>query len=252
MRKACGLTAFVILAVMLTLGLSGCIEREGGEPPSWLSSSAEETQEPAEEPETPAPEGAHGHGTEVFMMGRSVMGGWFEHWGYDWEDPVLRDGYALYYREIMGPPDIGDDAASAVAELPPDTIVFFKLCFVDFWASSPGDVNANVEENMGYVRQVQAACEEQGLTLVVGNALPQVVGDTSPLLVRTHRAYNDALDQFASEHADVVVFDLYGLLAGQDGSLPKGLAVSPDDSHLNNVAYNVLDEAFFPLLDSVR
>ncbi len=60
------------------------------------------------------PHGSH-HGTEVLMMGRSVMGGWFEHWGYDWNEPVTRDGYLLYYREVATPPDIGTDAASAIA-----------------------------------------------------------------------------------------------------------------------------------------
>ena len=32
---------------------------------------------------------------QVLMMGRSVMGGWFESWGWDWESPVNKDGFEL-------------------------------------------------------------------------------------------------------------------------------------------------------------
>lgn len=240
--------ARVIVALAVAVGLvaatGGCVSGEGNPPPEWLPGGPAQQQAP--DPDAPpTPEGAHGHGTEVFMMGRSVMSGWFESWGYDHTSPVLRDGFALYYHEVPGPPDIGTEAAAAVADLPPGTIVFFKLCFVDF---SPG----NAEENLGYVRQVLDACEARGLTLVVGNALPQVRGASTPELADTHLAYNAGLEQMAAGSDTMAVFDLYSLLAGQDGTLPVGLAVSPDDSHLNHVAYSVLDEAFFEFLAGLQ
>lgn len=242
-----------LLLAGVALSTAGCRSGEGVAPPDWLPVSAEATGTDAEEPDAPpAPEGSHGHGSEVLMMGRSVMAGWFDHWRYDYNSPVLRDGYALYYREVAGPPQIGTDAAAALAEVPEGTIVFFKLCFVDFWASSSADIAVNAEENLGYVRQVRDACEARGLTLVVGNALPQVSGSTTRELAETHLVYNAGLEALAAESADMTVFDMYGILAGDSGVLPKGLAVSPVDSHLNEVAYNMLDEEFFTLLDGLE
>ncbi len=241
-----------LLLAGVALGMAGCIVTEGTAPPEWMASSenASDTGDAAQD-SPPAPEGSHGHGSEVLMMGRSVMAGWFDHWEYDGNSPVLRDGYALYYREVAGPPDIGSDAAAAIAETPEGTIVFFKLCFVDFWASNDADVQANVDECIGYVNQVRAACEGRNITLVVGNALPQHLAATTPALVKTHLGYNAALEQLDAEDDQMVVFDVYSLLADHNGAVYRGLALSSDDSHLNDVAYQVLDEEFFALLDGL-
>lgn len=248
--------ALLVAMLALSVGAAGCIVLEGEDVPAWLSGSVETTTVEVEAPPqsgAPAPTGSHGDGREVLMMGRSVMAGWFEHWGYDGSGPVLEDGYALYLREVSGPPDIGRDAAGAIAALPDGTIVVFKLCFVDFWAADSADVSANVEENMGYVREVEAACAARGLPLVVGNALPMVRGEMTPGRAQAHRAFNEALAAFAAEKGpDVTVLDLYGTLAGSDGSLPRGLALSPDDSHLNDVAYLELDDELFGVLAGVE
>ena len=88
--------ALVCLGLLL-VGVSGCIPMEGEEPPEWLGVETSETVETvgAEEAEVPAPGDAH-HGNEVLMMGRSVMEGLFQYWGWDGEGPVSRDGYTFY------------------------------------------------------------------------------------------------------------------------------------------------------------
>lgn len=250
-RKALAV-AFVLAAITLA---SGCVRVPVDKVPEWArpKNVVTETTTTA----SPSGESTSGialptghHGIEVLMLGRSVTRGWFDHWGYNGRDPVLRDGYALYYAELAPPPDIATSAAGYIAQVPAGTIVFFKLCYVDFEASSAAQVKAKLAENVGYVEKVIAAARAQGVTLVIGNALPRVAGETTRELVDLHEQYNKRLDELAAANKGVYVFDLYGTLA-TDAVLPRGLAVSPDDSHLNDVAYQVLDEAFFKRLDEI-
>ena len=248
------LLAATLVGCLLAFALAaGCIPMEGESPPEWLGVE-EQTEEVVEgeeaDSETPKPGGGH-HGNEVMMMGRSVMEGWFSYWGWDWETPVRDRGYVFYYYNLDGPPGIGSDGAAQVAEAPDGTILFFKLCFDDFWASNDSDVGPMAAEALGWVDEVIAAAEGRDVTLIIGNALPKVRSDTTPALVNQHRAYNAGLEERASMHGNVWVFDQYSVLAGSDGSLPKGLSVSPGDSHLNTTAYAALDAEFVPLLDEI-
>lgn len=246
---------FAATLMALAVAPAGCIPLQGEEPPDWLNvqpETSETIQTESEPTEAPAPGDAHGHGTEVLMMGRSVMEGWFEHWGWDGERPVIRDGYALYYRSLPSPPEIGSAAAAEIAKVPDGTVVFFKLCFEDFYADSETDIEPALAEAVGYARQAVEAASGRDVTLVLGNALPRVRSQTSAALVGLHERYNASLEQLAADHANVAVFDQYSVLAGHDGSLSRGLALTPDDSHLNDVAYQALDAEFFPLLTSLE
>ena len=246
---------FLVTAILalVAFGAAGCVWVDSEEPPEWLTGQVEEeTAESGEESGPAMPGGGHGHGGEVLMMGRSVMEGWMEHWGWNWEDPVQRDGYTIYFHALEGPPQIGADAAEQITAQPDGTVVFFKLCFDDFWAGSDGEVDQMTADTLSYVDQAIAATEGRDVTLIVGNALPKVAGDTSAPLVKQHRAYNEGVAERAAANANVVLFDQYSLLVGPDGALSRGLAVSADDSHLNDVAYQVLDEEFFVLLDGLK
>jgi hypothetical protein len=196
------------------------------------------------------PYGAHGHGTEVILLGRSVMYGLFDHWGWDGDNPVLDEGYAFYYGELDSPPAIADSAAQYIENAPDGTVVFFKLCFVDFWARSPGDVDANLQENLSYARQVTDAAVEAGIPLVLMTALPETAANTNAALVDLHERYNSGIRDLAADSEDVHVFDIYGVLADQTGALSRGLAVTPTDAHLTNVAYIEIDEELTGFLDS--
>lgn len=251
------LIALVCAGLALVL-VGGCIEINSENVPDWAKPTEVTKQEqPAEEaPEQESPwalpkeESGH-HNTQVLMLGRSVMRSWFDYWEWDGAEPVVEEGYSLYYAELASPPDIGKSAADYIAQVPDGTVVFFKLCFVDFEAHSSADVNARLEENVGYAKQVVKATKGRDITLILGNALPRVTGETTRDLVTLHKKYNAELSKLTKDNKNVHVFDLYGTLVSQGGALPKGLAVSPDDSHLNHVAYGVLDEEFFPFLDSV-
>ncbi|MDP2183023.1 MAG: SGNH/GDSL hydrolase family protein [Actinomycetota bacterium] len=250
-QRLIALTA-VTVALALT---SGCVELTSDNVPDWAKPTEVTQQEqPAEEtPEQTSPwklpgERSGHHNKQVLMLGRSVMRGWFDYWEWDGEDPVLDRDYAFYYAELASPPDIGKSAAGYIAQVPDGTVVFFKLCFVDFEANSSADVSARLKENVGYARQVVKATKGRDITLVLGNALPRVTGETTRELVDLHKKYNAELDKLAEGNKNVHVFDLYGTLVSQGGALPKGLAVSPEDSHLNGVGYAVLDEEFFPFL----
>ncbi len=249
----------LLVAVLLGLAPSAtaCIEFETPleDVPAWLlpegsDETADASGESGSEEDGPGmPTGAHGHGDEVLMLGRSVMYGWFEHWGWDGDSSVKDQGYAFYYGELDAPPDIAESAAGYIAEAPEHTIVFFKLCFADFWATSPEAVGSNVEEDLGYVQSVVEATQARGLPLVIGNALPSVASDTTPSLVETHLGYNAGLEEIAAGYDDVYVFDQYSVVTSSDGTLIRGYAVDPSDSHLNEVAYADLDQAFFSFLE---
>lgn len=229
---------FVLFAVLVAgLALAGC-----GAPPTA-------GQAPAAGTEAPSASGGDGS-ADVLMLGRSVMAGWFAHWGDDGSGRVTREGLTLRYREIEGPDGIARSASEAIGEAPAGSTVFFKFCFVDFTAGDEMSMRAELQRNEGFVDQVVSAAEARGVRLIIGNALPNVASQTNPFLIREHREYNEWLEAVASEHPDTVrVFDEYSVLAGADGALKAEYASSPDDAHPNDAAYDALDQAFFESLE---
>ncbi len=178
------------------------------------------------------------------------MRGWFDHWGYDGSTPVTRDGYTFTYAELESPPEIARSAVRAIADAPDGTVVFFKLCFVDFEAYSQTDVDARLAENIGYAEDVVAAVRDRDIVLILGNALPRVSAETTPEIRDLHERYNRRLEELAKADENVAVFDLYGPLSS-GGALRAKFAASPGDSHLNEAAYTLLDTSFFAELDRI-
>lgn len=193
-------------------------------------------------------------GGVIHMCGRSVLGGWFEHWGWDYdpENPVPFGGYGLVYHEMDTPPGIVDTAVEAAREIADagGGVMFFKLCFADFVGGDEESARDNLEANEEMVREVvEAAVGEEGLTLILGNALPMVREYSDEWLAWNHREYNRFLEELAKDSGGrVLVLDLYGTLAAPDGSLRPEYAVDPYDSHLNEAAYDALDGVLRDLL----
>ncbi|GAB4279025.1 MAG: hypothetical protein Kow0056_11870 [Coriobacteriia bacterium] len=185
----------------------------------------------------------------VLMLGRSVMGGWFAHWGWDWESQVSREGYALDRGELSPPPEIADVACEYIAEAPAGAIVFFKFCFEDFWGEGGEASRQQLEDMKVWVMQVADCARDHGMPIVIGNALPKVAQYTDSPLVEQHEAFNEWLEEFASGRTEVYVVDQYSVLAGPDGALRPEFALSEDDSHLNETAYEALDPVLFATLD---
>ena len=228
---------FLVLLLVACLGIVvGC---GNGESSSETAEEVAYEEEPMEESE---PSVTADPSSTITMNGRSVMGGWMEHWGYDWEGPVEKDGYTLDYKELNADlAGIAESFRENVAGLPEGSVVFFKFCFADFY----GD---NLSELEGIIDEVIGIAGENGLRLILGNALPMGKGDAPSGVVSEYEGYNSYLEEKASA-GDVWVYDFYGVLAGSDGFLSPEYDVG--DSHLNDTAYSTLDETFFGLLDSI-
>ncbi|MDY6795170.1 MAG: SGNH/GDSL hydrolase family protein [Actinomycetota bacterium] len=193
----------------------------------------------------------------VHMCGRSVLGGWFEYWGWDWdyEQPEHFEGYELYYHEMEVPPDIVYSAEEVAAELAGlgGGCMFFKLCFDDFEGGDEYTARENLERNEEIVQSVvDFAVDEMGLTLILGNALPVVEEYCDRWMVWNQREYNSFLEGLSREYGDkVVVLDLYGTLADGEGCLRSEYAADEYDSHLNASAYSALNEKLEETLDNL-
>lgn len=227
---------FIIGALLALAALFVCAVGCGqeSEPPEETVVEVEENG--VESPADPA--------RTVTMNGRSVMGGWMEHWGYDWEGPAEEGGYFFDYKELDGS-DLDNMASSFAANvegLAPGAATFFKFCFVDF----QGD---NIRRLESIVDSVVGTAGENSLRLVIGNALPVRRQDGSTELAAEYRAYNAYLDGIAADNENVWIYDFYGVLAGTDGFLKP--EYDTGDSHLNENAYDALDVTFFPLLEEV-
>ncbi|MDO8847603.1 MAG: hypothetical protein Q7W51_04365 [Coriobacteriia bacterium] len=228
-------TGALIAALLLAAALAGC---NGGGSSSG-GSAENESSSPA----------AGDASAQVLVLGRSVMTGWMAHWGGDASMPAEWEGYTISMREIEGPPGIGESAASAIAEAPTGSTVLFKFCFVDF---NGGDYTEELDAYLEYVAEVADAADSRGVRLILGTALPKVDGETTDELVAEHREFGQRIEEFAADRRsagqDVVVLDLNAVLADSDGALRDRYAVSSDDSHLSDTAYDALDEALLPLL----
>ncbi len=196
----------------------------------------------------------------IYMLGRSVMEGWFEHWGWDSDDnhPVVHGRFTLYHRTVEPPDGDPETMVNSVREIV-DNIpsgqgaeVFFKLCFADFVGSSQSEAQANLTRNQGIVEGVyDIVVDENGHRLIVGNALPVPSNWIDEYIVWNQTQYNQWLLNLQSQHSGTVfVFDLYGILAGPTGAVRDEYTDGePDDAHLNTAGYNALDDQFFGFVE---
>jgi hypothetical protein len=189
-------------------------------------------------------------GAMVYMLGRSVMAGWFSHWG---GSPYTYDRFTLEYHEVQSPPEIVASAQAIIDSLTlcDQPVLFFKLCFVDFVGGDSASAQENLDRNVSYVDSVYAAATRRGLKMIAGNALPQVANAADQWLVWNHRQYNQRLLDLAAQHPGTLeVFDMYSVLADSSGNLKSEYATGPDDSHPNEAGYTALDSAYFPFLEA--
>ncbi len=228
------------------------------EPLEEESAEAEPLEEDSTEPDTPDTTVSSGDEKSILLLGRSVTFYWTEYMTLEWtcDDEECTTGsprgeyedYDFIYYELDYPPEIANSAGIGVDTYGSDAkFVFFKLCFVDFEPDESGELLARNK------RMVEAAYTEivtkRGKIMVVGNALPMVAQYTEPMLVSDHLAYNSYLDEFASTHEDIYVLDLYGILADSNGALKPEYAVSSEDSHLTNAAYDEITPEFFAIIE---
>lgn len=189
----------------------------------------------------------------IWMMGRSVMVGWFDYWGSDGIHPVKRGRFRLTYKKVTTPPKIVNSVRKHLERASSRPTVFFKLCFADFEGGSRDEARANLARNKTYIRRAyRVVVNTYHKKLLVGNALPKVAGETDSWLVWNHRQYNAWLENFAASHPrHVYIFNQYDILKNADGALRPDYASSADDSHPNDAGYTAMDAVFFPFLRSI-
>lgn len=200
----------------------------------------------------------------VAMAGRSTMQLWFKHWNWPyplrikttykpWPIAYRRystDKVHMVYLPLEGPK--AGQPGSVFGErmiagfergLSGDhyDAAFFKFCFVDFSVSDE-DREERFGNLTGTIEKAREVAAKRGLKLIVGNALP--LPEPSEATLRLQRDFNEWLRRFATSRDDVLVFDVFSLLADEKGRLHKGLAKSPDDPHPGEKAFAVLDKAF--------
>ena len=195
-----------------------------------------------------------------YMLGRSVMEGWFVHWGWDWDDnhPVIHGRFTLYHRYILAPWDGIDnmiDSIRTIVKNIPDTldpVVFFKLCFADFEGGDQYGAEANLERNKGIVDSVyNIVIKEYGYRLIIGNALPVPSSWIDEYIVWNQKEYNKWLLGLEEDNpGKVFIFDFYSILANSDGAIKDEYTDGePNDAHPNEEGYKALDTPFFNFLE---
>ncbi len=255
-----GVRKIVILLLALCLALplfwAGCGKSE------WSSEAGKTENHSQEETRTSESPGGSGNALAtrskiVHMCGRSVLAGWFEHWGWDWDPdhPVYLSGFRLYYHELQTPPYIVDSALPVIKRVSDGVggIIFFKLCFDDFEGGDEYSARENLRRNQAYIQSVvRAVVDERGLPLILGNALPKVQGYTDQWLVWNQREYNRFLTEMERNHKGKVrVLDIYGALATPGGWLRAEYATNAEDSHANGAAYTQLDRLLEGILSDI-
>jgi len=207
-----------------------------------------------------------GDRVKILMCGRSTMGMWFKHWNWPYPLrvkftyrpwPISYKKYShgnlyLDYWQLAGPkskdPNIrfGEKMLERFREgLDTGTydLAFFKFCFVDFPVDNETEGRQRYSDLIQTVTNAYQMTSERNMKLIVGNALP-LLKPNDPTL-ELQKEYNTWLDNFASNHDDVMVFDFFSILTDRTGKLRKDLARSADDSHPNDKTYTLLDEHFF-------
>lgn len=210
------------------------------------------------------------------MAGRSVMGHWFKFWNFPellsryaiyfpWPIPYqvrVKGRYRLEYVRIVPPdpdhanPSYGKKTLSSLrAQVGGKryNAVFFKLCFVDFRDRKLKDeiTKQKLFDGMkSLITDVHAFAREERAKLILGNALP--VLKPGEYAQRLRREYNEWIGECAERSGDIAVFDFFGLLSDDKGTLRADLARNLFDPHLNKKAYSILEKELDIRLSELR
>lgn len=203
--------------------------------------------------------GATARSATFVMFGRSVLEGWFYHWGWDGQElsAVTRSRFDLYHRYLTGPEDNGANTIADfrqqvnALDVTDNPAVFFKLCFIDFAGGDSAEAQANLARNERLVDSLYAIVSGRGLRVIVGNALPVTESEHDAWRYWNHARYNAYINQLAQAHPDsVFVLDLYGIFTDPaTGCIRHEYRTGVDDAHPNAAGYSALDPALDELLE---
>jgi len=159
------------------------------------------------------------------------------------DDNTNPDGYAVIFAQpLHDPPD------NTFSQLMQYDVIVFKSCFP---VSNIGD-DAQLEEYKSYYLSIRERMDQYpDKVFVIVTQPPELPADSSPEAAARARSFANWLqsDEYLSGHANVFVFDFFGLLAGGDNFLKSEYRTDESDAHPNELANRTIGPLFVTFLD---
>jgi hypothetical protein len=166
--------------------------------------------------------------------------------GLNWDVPgdnTDPDGwYAIFNQPVGDPPD---NTFSHMLEY---DVIIFKSCF----PSSDIQSEEQFETYRDYYLSIRDVIDEHPDKLFIPFTTPPLVPNaTTPENAARARRWSEYLtsDEYLDGHPNIVVFDIFGLLADEDGFLREDYRVDEWDSHPNDIANGELGAALVERVD---
>ncbi len=149
---------------------------------------------------------------------------------------------AIFAQPLHDPPD------NTFSHLMQYDVIIFKSCFPN---SNIGSDEQLAEFQSYYLSMRDRMDQYPNKLFIVVTQPPQVPGASDPDEARRARALADwlASDEFLGGHPNVVTFNFFDLLAGEDNFLRAGYRVDDYDAHPNEVANQTIGPLFVDFVD---
>ena len=154
------------------------------------------------------------------------------------------DGYAaIFAQELHDPPD------NTFSHLMQYDVIAFKSCF----PVSNIESDSQLAEYRSYYRSIRDRMDQYpDKIFVIVTQPPEVPANSSPDAAARARAFTNWLqsDEYLAGHANVFVFDFFGVLAGNDDFLRPEYRMDEYDAHPNQRANSDIGPLFVEFLDT--
>ena len=154
-------------------------------------------------------------------------------------EPNSKNNYGKFGEKMLK--SINDGLDSGIYDA-----AFFKFCFVDFRVKE-NNKDTRFDQLTNIVRNVYEKTSMRNMKFIIGNALP--LPEPNKATLDLQKSYNKWVEEFASEHNDVMIFDLFGPLTDKYGRFNMDLSHAKEDHHPGEKAFSILDDAFFDLVE---
>ena len=183
----------------------------------------------------------HGYNGEGLRLADSSFSGECFNVPDDNTDP---DGFAAIFSQPLHDPP--DNTFSYLMEY---DVIAFKSCYP---TSNIGD-DEQLADYQSYYLSIRETVDHYPQKLfVIVTPPPQVPNNTDPDEAQRARTFADWLgsESFLSGHSNLVTFDFFDLLAGEDHTLQASYRVDEWDAHPNDLANREIGPLFVAFLDT--